>query len=126
MGVTVFIIAPGVLIATLASLRGVDPTQFSASARYLVVAAIIHLVGAFAGGFTTSRITAGRSLYAVFLLLSVLVTALVAQAVKSPPKPGEPTWYSFALAAIVGAGVLLGAFMGRRGLSAGQQADAPA
>jgi hypothetical protein len=103
-----------VLIATLAALRGVDPAKFVATPGYLAVSVAILLIGAMAGGFTTARLTVGRSFYSVFLLATVLVTALVSQALKGTPKPGEPSWYPMSLAVVIGAGTLLGGVLQRR------------
>lgn len=115
LGVTVLISAPGVVIATLAALRGTEATKFVATPGYLVVSVAILAIGAMAGGFTTARLTVGRSFYSVFLLAIVLVTALVSQAVKGTPKPGEPSWYPMCLAVIIGTSTLVGGALQRRG-----------
>lgn len=115
LGVTVLIIGPGVIIATLAALRGVDARQFVATPGYIAAAMTIHLVGSVAGGWTTARLTVGRSFYSVLLLTTVLVTALVSQAMKGAPKAGEPSWYPYALAAVVALGTLAGGLLQRRG-----------
>lgn len=114
LGVTVLVIGPGVLIATLAALRGVDAKAFVATAGYLTWAVLLHALGAFAGGYTTARLTRRRSFYSVLLLTTILVTALAAQAVKVAPKAGEPAWYPWLLALVVAAGTLLGGRVQRR------------
>jgi hypothetical protein len=114
LGVTVLVIAPGVIILTFASLRDADSAHFVIPPAFLVMASIIHLAGSMAGGLTTSRLTTGRSFYTVFLLATVLVTALVTQSAKGTPRPGEPTWYPLGLAFIVGVGSLAGGVLGRR------------
>jgi hypothetical protein len=104
-----------VVIATLAALRGVDPTRFVATPGYLLVVTAINLAGTLAGGFATARVTHGRSFFTVQLLAVVMVTSGVAQAMKGGAKPGEPSWYPIALAIVGGVGALIGGLLERRG-----------
>lgn len=114
LGIALVVIGPGVVLATLAALQGVRPTQFVATPGYLAVVSTINLLGAMAGGFTTARITAGRSFYTVFLLATIMLMSGVAQAMKGTPKPGEPTWYPLGLAILAAAGALAGGALERR------------
>jgi hypothetical protein len=114
LGVTLLIVACGVIFATLAALRGVDPTRFVATPGYLVVVTAINLVGAAAGGFTTARITIGRSFFTVLLLAVIMLMSGVAHALKDAAKPGEPSWYPIGLALLAAACTLLGGALERR------------
>jgi hypothetical protein len=111
LGVTLLIVACGVIFAAL---RGVDPTRFVATPGYLVVVTVINLAGAAAGGFTTARITIGRSFFTVLLLAVIMLMSGVAHALKDAPKPGEPSWYPIGLALLATAGTLLGGALERR------------
>lgn len=114
LGITLLIVACGVIVATLAALRGVDPTRFVATPGYLVVVSLINLLGAIAGGYATARITVGRSFFTVLLLAVIMAMSAVAQALKEAPRAGEPAWYPMSLAVIGAAGVLLGGLLERR------------
>jgi hypothetical protein len=116
LGVTMLIVGAGVLVATLAALRGVDPARFVATPGYLVVVTLINLLGTVAGGVTTARITVGRSFYTVLLLAVIMLMSGVAHALKDAPKPGEPAWYPIGLAVLAAAGALAGGLLERRGL----------
>lgn len=115
LGITVLIVVVGVLIATLAMLRGVNPARFVATPGYLVVLALLNAGGAIAGGITTARITTGRSFYTVFLLATVMgMSGLVPVIKGAPPHPGEPSWFPLAIALLVTSGVLVGGWSARR------------
>lgn len=119
LGITALVVGPGIIIATLAMLRGVDATTFRPSVANLVVYLAITGVGAFAGGFTTARITAGRSFYTVFLLgLILFVSAMVSVLRGTDPAAPRPQWFLVAQAVLVLAGVLLGGWLERRRLAA--------
>jgi hypothetical protein len=115
LGITALIVGPGVIIATLAMLRGVDPRTFRASSANLLVYLAINAVGAFVGGIATARITAGRSFYTVFLFALVLFTSamVVALRTKGAMEAG-PTWYTLGQAIAVLVAALLGGFVERR------------
>ena len=115
LGVTVLIVFIGVTITTLAALRGVDPKAYIAPFWIYPTHLVISGLGAMGGGFTTSRITTGRSLFTTLLLaLILLMSALTPVLRGTPGAPGQPFWYplSLALASVVGA--LLGGVLERR------------
>ena len=115
LGLTALIVGPGIIIATLAMLRGVDPTTFRPSSANLVVYLVINAVGAFVGGLVTARITVGRSFYTVFLLALVLfMSAMVTVLRAKDPAQSGPSWYTVGQAVIVLAAALLGGFLERR------------
>jgi hypothetical protein len=115
LGITVLIVVIGTLVATLAMLRGVDPRHFQPTLGYLATNLVVSAVGALAGGFTTARITTGRSFYTVFLLALLLgVSGLVPVLRGAPAAAGQPGWYPLALALLPPAGVLLGGALERR------------
>jgi hypothetical protein len=114
LGITLLVVACGVIIATLAALRGVDPKAFVATPGYLVLVTAINFVGAMAGGVVTARITAGRSFFTVSLLAVIMAMSAIAHALKDATKAGEPSWYPMSLAVVGAAGVLLGGFLERR------------
>ena len=116
LGITALIVGPGIIIATLAMLRGVDPRTFSPSTANLVVYLAITAVGAFAGGFTTARVTLGRSFYTVFLLALILFMSAMVPVLRGadPTAPQRPRWFLVAQAVVVLAAVLLGGWLERR------------
>jgi hypothetical protein len=118
LGITALITGPGIIIATLAMLRGVDPRTFHPSPANLVVYLAIIAVGAFVGGLATARITVGRSFYTIFLLALVLFTSamVVVLRAKDAARAAQagPMWYNVGQAIIVLAAVLLGGFVERR------------
>jgi hypothetical protein len=115
LGITALIVGPGIIIATLAMLRGVDPHTFRPSPANLIVYLAINAAGAFAGGLTTSRVTAGRSFYTVFLLAFVLfMSGLVVVLRAKDPAQAEPKWYTIGQAVAVLVAALLGGFFERR------------
>ena len=64
-------------------------------------------VGALAGGFTTSRITIGRSLFTVVVLALILFVAAAGPALRGPPhSPTIRAWFPLMLAALELVGVL--------------------
>jgi CHASE2 domain-containing sensor protein len=117
LGITALIVGPGIIVATLAMLRGVaDPRAFLPSTENLAVYLAITAVGAFAGGLTTARITTGRSFYTVFLLALILFTSAMVLVLRGPDPtaPPRPQWFLVGQAAIVLAAVLLGGWFERR------------
>jgi hypothetical protein len=116
LGITALIVGPGIIIATLAMLRGVaDPRAFRPSLQNLVVYLVIIAAGAFTGGVATARITIGRSFFTVFLFALVLFTsAMVVVLRASEAAPTEPKWFALARAIAVLLAALLGGFVERR------------
>lgn len=115
LGVTAVVAGPGIVMATLAMLRGVDPRSFRPSTANLLVYLAINAAGAVAGGATTAIVSAGRSYYSVLLLAVVLfMSALVPALRGADPSQARPEWYAAAQAVVVLAGVLLGALLARR------------
>jgi hypothetical protein len=115
LGITVLIVVLGTLIATLAALRGVDPRSFQPPLGYLIANLAISALGALAGGYTTSRLTNGRSFYTVLLLATLLFVSGVIPVLRgSAPVAGQPEWYPLTLALLAPVGVLLGGLLQRR------------
>lgn len=116
LGITALVVGPGIIVATLAMLRGVDPKTFSPSTSGLVVYLAITAVGAFGGGFTTARITTGRSFYTVFLLALILFMSAMVPVLRGadPSAPARPRWFLVAQAAVVLLAALLGGWLERR------------
>jgi hypothetical protein len=115
MGITALVVGPGIIIATLAMLRGVDPQTFQPSTANLIVYLVINGVGAFVGGLATARITIGRSFYTVFLLALVLFTSAMVPVLRGvDPAAPRPQWFLVAQAVIVLVAALLGGYLERR------------
>jgi hypothetical protein len=116
LGITALIVGPGIIAATLAMLRGVDPNTFRPSTSNLVVYLAITALGAFGGGFTTARITAGRSFYTVFLLALILFMSALVPVLRGadPTAPPRPQWFLVAQAVIVLVATMLGGWIERR------------
>ena len=115
MGVTVLIVFVGVTITTLAALRGVDPKTYVAPFWTYPTHLVVSGLGAMSGGFTTSRITAGHSLFTtVVLALILLMSALTPVLRGTAGAPGQPSWYPISLAAASVVGALLGGVLERR------------
>jgi hypothetical protein len=116
LGITALIVGPGIIIATLAMLRGVDPNTFRPSTANLALYLAITAAGAFGGGFTTARVTTGRSFYTVFLLALILFMSAMVPVLRGPDPtaPPRPQWFLLAQAAVVLLAVLLGGWLERR------------
>ena len=115
LGVTALIVGPGVIIATLAMLRGVkDPATFQPSTGNLLVHLTINAVGAYAGGLTSARIAAGRSFYTVFLLALILFMSAMVVVLRGSDSPARPRWYLVAQAVAILLFALLGGYLERR------------
>jgi hypothetical protein len=115
MGITALVVGPGIIIATLAMLRGVDPQTFRPSTANLIVYLVINGVGAFVGGLATARITIGRSFYTVFLLALVLFTSAMVPVLRGvDPAAPRPQWFLVGQAVIVLVAALLGGYLERR------------
>jgi hypothetical protein len=115
LGITALIVGPGIIIATLAMLRGVDPNAFRPSPANLVVYLAINAVGAFLGGLAAARLTVGRSFYTVFLLALVLFMSAVVVVLRAKdPAQAGPRWYTVGQAITVLVAALLGGYLERR------------
>jgi hypothetical protein len=115
LGVTVLIVFLGVTITTLAALRGVDPKSYVAPDWTYPTHLAISALGSAAGGLTTARVTAGRSLYTVLLLALILLMSVAGPLLRGEHgAPGQPTWYPIALAIASPLGVIVGGVLERR------------
>jgi hypothetical protein len=114
LGVSLLIIWIGTVIAGLMTLRGPDALTSAYPVSYVWGKLAAAALGALAGGFATSRITVGRSLYTVFLLALILFIAAAGPAWKHKPlTPGDPDWYPLSQAFVVVVGVVLGGLFER-------------
>ncbi|HKH91566.1 MAG TPA: hypothetical protein VKA54_07170 [Gemmatimonadaceae bacterium] len=115
LGITVLIVFLGVTITTLAALRGVDPKAYVAPFWTYPTHLLISALGAAAGGFATSRITSGHSLFTTFVLALILLMSALAPVLRGTPGgAGQPDWYPLALAIASPIGALLGGLLERR------------
>ena len=125
LGVSALIVFVGVVIATLAAMRGQDSKHYVAPFWTYPAHLLIIALGAAAGGATTARITEGRSAYSVFLLaLILLMSALVPVMRHAPSAPGQPAWFTLAVAIVNPLAALLGGLLTRRAVARRQGADA--
>jgi peptidoglycan/LPS O-acetylase OafA/YrhL len=115
LGVTVLIVFLGVTISTLAALRGVDPKAYVAPFWTYPTHLFFTFLGAAAGGFTTARITHGRTLFTTLVLALILLMSALAPVLRHRPgAPGQPDWYALSLAIASPLGALLGGILERR------------
>jgi hypothetical protein len=114
LGVSLLIIWVGTVAAGVMTLRGSDPLHSPYPAGYVWGKLVAAALGAFAGGFATSRITSGRSLFTVLVLALILLIAAAGPALRGMSPPGDPHWYPLTQAIVVGIGVLLGGLLERR------------
>jgi hypothetical protein len=115
LGVTVLIVGGGVIVTTLAAIRDSNPRAFSPPAWYYAANLTLSALGAAAGGFTTSRITAGRSFFTVFVLALMLLMSGIAPVLKGvPATSGQPAWYPLTLAILGPIAVLVAGALERR------------
>jgi len=109
IGVALLLIAVGTVVAGVFTLHGADALTKPFPAGYVWGKLAAAAVGALAGGFTTSRITAGRSLFTVVVLALILFVAAAGPAVRGAGAfPNDPTWFPLTLAAVELLGVLVG------------------
>jgi hypothetical protein len=118
LGVIVLIVGVGTIIATLGALRGVDPKSFQPSPLYRSVVIALTVFGAFAGGFTTGRITAGRSLFTVLLLALMLLVSGIVPVLRNSASLRDPRWYSLTLAIVSPLAIVAGGLFERRRMRA--------
>lgn len=115
LGVTVLIVFLGVTMVTLAALRGVDPKAYVAPFWTYPSNLLVSALAAVAGGITTARITAGRSLFSVFVLALILMMSALTPVLRGAAvAPGQPRWYPLALAVLPPLGTMLGGLRERR------------
>lgn len=115
LGVSLLIIFIGTVLAGVMTLRGPDALRAPFPAVYVWGKLASAAMGAVAGGFATSRITATRSMFTVFLLAVILFIAAVGPALRGARlSPGDPDWYPVTQALVVGVGVLIGGLLERR------------
>lgn len=114
IGIALLVIAAGTVIAGLFTLRGPNALTTAFPAGYVWGKLIAATVGAIAGGFTTSRITAGRSMYTVVLLALILFVAAAGPALRGRDSfPNDPAWFPLTLAVVELVGVLIGGLVER-------------
>lgn len=115
IGVSLLVIAIGTVLAGIFTLRGADALTKAFPAGYVWGKLVAALVGAFAGGFTTSRITVGRSMYTVLVLALILFIAAAGPALRGDNAfPNDPEWFPLTLAVVELAAVLIGGVIERR------------
>lgn len=116
LGITVLIVFLGVTITTLAALRGADSKSYVAPFWTYPTHLLISALGAATGGFATSRITAGHSLFTTLVLALILLMSALAPVLRGTPGgPGQPDWYPLALAIASPLAAMLGGVLERRG-----------
>jgi len=115
IGVAILAIAIGTVAAGIATLRGPNALTTAFPAGYVWGKLIAASLGALAGGFTTSRITVGRSMYTVLVLALILFVAAAGPALRgSNAFPNDPKWFPLTLATVELVGVLIGGLLERR------------
>lgn len=115
IGVSLLVIAIGTVIAGVFTLRGADALTTAFPAGYVWGKLAAAAVGAFAGGFTTSRITVGRSMYTTLVLALILFIAAAGPALRGRDAfPNDPAWFPLTLAAVELVAVMAGALLERR------------
>lgn len=114
IGVALLVIAIGTVIAGLFTLRGADALTKAFPAGYVWGKLVAAAIGAFAGGFTTSRITTGRSMYTVAVLALVLFAAAGGPALRGAAAfPNDPSWFPLTLAIVELIAVMFGGALER-------------
>jgi len=114
IGVALLLIAAGTVVAGVFTLRGPDALTTAFPAGYVRGKLVAAAVGALAGGFTTSRITAGRSMYTVVVLALILFVAAAGSALRGGNSfPNDPAWFPLTLAIVELIGVVTGGLVER-------------
>lgn len=115
IGVSLLVIAIGTVVAGIFTLRGPNALTTAFPAGYVWGKLVAATVGALAGGFTTSRITVGRSMYTVVVLALILFVAAAGPALRGNNAfPNDPTWFPLTLAIVELVGVVIGGAIERR------------
>lgn len=115
IGVALLLTYVGTVIAGMFTLRGADALTKAFPAGYVGGKLVAAALGAFAGGFTTSRITAGRSMFTVFVLALILFIAAAGPALRGPGAfPNDPAWFPLTLAIVELVAVVVGGALERR------------
>lgn len=115
IGVALLVIAIGTVLAGVFTLRGPQALTSAFPAGYVWGKLAAAAIGALAGGFTTSRITVGRSLYTAFVLAMILFIAAAGPVLRGHDAfPNDPSWFPLTLAVVELVGVLVGALVERR------------
>jgi hypothetical protein len=115
LGVTVLIVVVGVLISTMAAMRGQDSQHYVAPFWTYPAHVLIIALGAATGGAVTGRVTAERSAYSVFLLALILMMSALGPVIRHvPPAPGQPAWFALVLALVNPLAALTGGLLTRR------------
>lgn len=114
IGVALLVIAVGTVLAGVFTLHSADALTKAFPASYVWGKLAAAAIGALAGGFTTSRITVGRSMYTVILLALVLCAAAAGPALRGPRAfPNDPSWFPLTLAAVELVAVVVGGMIER-------------
>jgi hypothetical protein len=115
IGVSLLVIAVGTVIAGVFTLRGADVLTKAFPDGYVWGKLVAAAVGGFAGGFTTSRITVGRSMYTVFVLALILFIAAAGPALRGAAAfPNDPAWFPLTLGIVELLAVVAGGALERR------------
>jgi hypothetical protein len=115
IGVALLLIAVGTVLAGMLTLHGVDSLSQPFPNGYVWGKLVAAIIGALAGGFTTSRITIGRSIYTVVVLAVILFVAAAGPALRGTNAfPQDPSWFPLTLAVVELVGVTIGGLLERR------------
>jgi len=109
------LIAIGTVIAGMLTLHGVEALSKPFPMGYVWGKLGAAIVGGLAGGFTTSRITIGRSMYTVVVLAVILFVAAAGPALRDTSAfPHDPAWFPLTLAIAELVAVMIGGLLERR------------
>ena len=115
IGVALLLIGIGTVLAGMFTLHGVESLTKPFPSGYVWGKLVAAVVGALAGGFTTSRITVGRSIYTVVVLAVILFVAAAGPALRGGNAfPQDPAWFPLTLAVVELVSVMIGGLLERR------------
>ena len=124
LGVSLFTIFIGTVIAGILTLHGPNALHSPYPAGYVWGKLAAAALASLAGGFATSRITAGRSLFTVVVLALILCIAAAGPALRGATlAPGDPAWFALTQALVVGLGAVVGGLLERRGEATARRAS---